>query len=518
MQGVSQGWKDNQKQTIVSESFVELVYEIGDPDSLADTSAADNGAEPFSNTALTVNEIDENMARYAMFEKNLWKMDGSMKLLPETGPYTGTGYVGNKICDDDGLFETNPVITVTFSQVYSKLIPGITIRWSEAYGDYADTFKVTAYNGTNEVANTTVTGNTEPIASVPLDIINYNKITVEILKWGNPNRRARIEEIFVGVKRVYGKSDLLSYQHSMFVDLLSAKLPKAEIKFSLSNVDGIFNPFNPESESRYLMERQRIIVKYGYKINGAMEWIKAGGFYMSEWDTPQNGITASFTARDLLEFMSGAYSGPLDNTSLYDIALAALTQAHLPRNRDGSVKWVIDPSLQSIQTGTVVFQGNKEPTIAEILQMVANAGCCVMYQDRNEKLHIEPMNAMLTDYTIDRFNSYSNSELKLSKKLKSVNVNKGAAVVENDTDGEVQNVDNPLIPAVQVAAVGQWVKDTLKGRMTLTGEYRADPRLDALDEVTISNKYADSTVIVTDITYTYNGAFRGKYEGRSMDA
>ncbi len=296
---------------------------------------------------------------------------------------------------------------------------------------------------------------------------------------------------------------------------MSAKLPKAEISFSISNLEGEYNPFNPLSQARYLIERQRIVVKYGYKLNGGVQWIKAGGFYLSDWVTPQNGVTASFTGRDLLEFMNNPYVGTISNITLYDLAISALTQANLPLNRDGSVKWVLDESLQSI---TVVSAELKEGiTIAEILQLIANAGRCVMYQDRDEKLHIEPLSGDLTDYVINTANSYHNSEIKLSKKLKSVDVNKGTAVIVNDTEGEVQKVDNALIPIEQASDVGTWIKDTLKGRVTISGEFRADPRLDALDKITVANKYTDSTVIVTDIEYIYNGAFKGKYEGRVIE-
>ncbi len=513
MQTCSQGWKDNQLNPLVSESFLELTYEIGDPDSLADASATDNGATEFANTAITVNEIDETMVKYATFERNLWKMDGSCKLLPDVAPYSGTGFVGSGLSDSSNLFLSSPLVTVSFNQVFTKLIPGVTIKWGEVYGDYASDFIVTAYNGAAVVATKTVTGNTDIISQVLLDITNYNKITVEITKWANPNRRARIEEIFVGIKRVYGKGEVLDYKHSQSVDLLSFKLPKAQIAFDISNLDGEYNPFNLSGNAKYLIERQRILVKYGYKINNAMEWIKAGGFYLSEWNIPQNGIRASFTARDLLEFMNARYSGTISNITLYDLAISALTQAALPLNRDGSVKWIISASLQLITVSAIL---DEKTTIAEVLQLVANAGSCVIYQDRNEKLHIEPLSSTLTDYIIDQKNSYANAELELSKKLKSVDVNNGSAIVTNETDGEVQNVKNDLIPSAQAATVGTWVKDTLKNRMILKGDYRADPRLDALDKITVVNKYASSTIIVTDIEYTYNGAFRGKYEGRVM--
>lgn len=515
MQAVSQGWKDNQKNTIVGESFVELVYEVGDPDSLADASASDNGAMEFSNTPLIVNEVDETMVRYATFEKDLWKLDGSCRLLSNSAPYSGTGYVSDEICDDEGLFSQNPILTVSFTKVHEKVIPGIIIVWGHVYDDYADSFKVTVYNGETVVNSVTVEGNTQTISKVMEDIVGYDSITIEILKWGNPCRRARVEEIFVGIKKVYGKSDLLSYRHSMNVDLLSAKLPKAEIKFEVSNLEGEYNPFNLESDAKYLIERQRIAVRYGYKINNSIEWIKAGTFYLCEWNTPQNGISASFTARDLLEFMSAKYTENISNTSLYDLAESVLIQASLPSNRDGSLKWVIDESLKNITI--IEAELKNDITLAEVLQLVANAGCCVMYQDRKGKLHIEPLSGDLTDYHINAHNSYKNAELELSKKLKSVDVNDGMAVIENDIDGEVQSVKNVLISPDRAVPVGTWIKDTLKNRMLLKGEFRADPRLDPLDKILVSNKYSTNKVIVTEIVYIYNGAFKGRYEGRVIE-
>lgn len=515
MQVVSQAWKDNQNEYLVSESFVELTYEIGDPDSLVDASGTDNGATYFSNTPIIVNEVDETMTKYATFEQDMWKLDGGLQLLPESAPYEGTGYVSEGICENDNLFSTNPIVTVSFSKVHSKTIPGITIRWASAYGEYAESFKVTVYNGMTEVSSITVAGNTETLSEVLQDIVGYDKITVEIIKWSKPKHRARIEEIFIGIKRVYDKSYLINYEHSMSADLLSAELPKAEIKFELTNLDGEYNPFNPESKAKYLIERQRFTAKYGYKINNAIEWIKGGSFYLSEWVTPQNGITAEFTARDLFEYMQSRYVGTISNITLYDLAISALTQADLPLNRDGSVKWEIDTSLQSIIVNGADI--DDKTTIAEILQMIANAGRCVLYQDRNDRVRIEPLATTPTDYIISQHNSYENSEMELSKKLKAVDVNKGLAVITNDTEGEIQTVDNDLITTAQATTVGTWIKDVLKNRMIMSGEFRADPRLDALDIITVKNKYADTKVAVTEIIYSYNGTFKGEYEGRVIE-
>lgn len=101
----------------------------------------------------------------------------------------------------------------------------------------------------------------------------------------------------------------MNYSHTIEVDPVSAALPTIEIEFSISNLNGQYNPDNPQGAEKYLMERQEITARYGYLIDGAIEWIPAGTFYMSEWDTPQNGITASFKARDMQELMTDTYSG-----------------------------------------------------------------------------------------------------------------------------------------------------------------------------------------------------------------
>lgn len=512
MQTVSPAWKTAQEQTLVPESYVEVILNVGDPESQADASSESNGETGFSDSASLVTEEEKDPVKYAMLELNLWSLDGSVEVLPDSPPYGENGYIGSELSGDDGSFSVIPTITISFSQVFTALIPGLTITWGSAYGEWAESYRVTVYNGTSKVFQETVTGNTSVTSIFSRDIQNYDRITIEILKWCLPYHRARIENILIGIERVYSKTDIMSYSHTMFVDPMSAELPKAEITFEISNLNGEYNPDNPQGAEQYLMERQEITVRYGYKLNGSVEWIKAGTFFMSEWETPQNGITATFTARDAVEFMSDLYTGTSSGT-LMAIATAAFEQAELPTMADGSNRWTIDSSLSSISAPSGVDLS--ENSIAEVLQYVANAACCVFYQDRTGMMHIEPLGTGTTDYEINQFNSYANSEISLTKQLKAVDVNDGSAIVTVGPVGETQQVTNPLISDDRAQTVAQWVADYLENRRILSGEFRADPRLDALDRVTNVNQFAESVVLVTQIEYTYNGAFRGNYEGRS---
>lgn len=591
MQKVSQDWKDNQNELLVSESFVEVTLTLTDPDAFEDATADDNGAIHISNTDQIVGEVDKDIVPYATLEKNLWVLDGSRETIPQSN-YGDCGYIGNVLSDANGNFSTAPLLSIDFSEVHYNVIPGVTISWGTAYDDYAVDFTITAYNGDTVMGTTSVTGNTDIKSVVWMDIVNYDRITIRISKWCLPYRRARIEEILIGVEKVFSKKDLFSFSHTQEVDPISSTLPKSEISFSIDNTDDSYNPNNLNSLAKYLIERQEIKAKYGYKINNKVEWIDSGTFYISEWDAPQSGSSADFTARDLLEFMTGIYYKGLYNpngTSLYDLAVDVLQDANLPLEDDGSVKWVIDERLKDIYTIAPLPMD----THANCLQMIANAGECVLYQDRKGILHIEKWVTSETDYSITHFNSYSKSDITLSKPLKQVDVPyysynvsseltelyKGVMTINGTMDvwisysstatnvdpwvtggtlnsgtcyangcklnitangeititvkgntlesssmtvvtpsgltGETIAVDNPLITSQDRAiAIGSWVESYMKNRMVLNSEWRADPRLDALDIVDNENDYNTNKVIMTTVEYEYNGAFRGSGEGR----
>lgn len=591
MQNVSKEWKDNQSNRLVGESSIEVSLKLTDPDAYEDASAVDNGHAHYSDTDHIVSDGVKNIRPYATLERNQWLLNGSREVIPENN-YGETGFVDNEICSSNKTFTANPIVSINFSKVHTNLIRGVTITWSSYLNEYAESFKVTAYNGTSVVASKSVTDNTSVISVVTMDIVDYNKITVEIFKWSMPFRRARIDAILIGGNFIFSKGDIFSYSASYNIDPISAELPKSEITFSLNNVNNTFNPYEDGGLSKYLIERQEVSVRYGFKLGDEIEWIDGGKFYLSEWDAKQGGISADFSARDLLEFLTGTYIKGLYNpngTSLYALAEDVLLDADLPVNSDGSVKWVIDDKLKSIYTIAPL----PLDTHANCLQMIANAGGCVMYQDRTGTLYIKSLSTSASDYTVNDFNSYSKSDLSLSKPLKQVDVpyysysvatastelfkgvvttygasdvlitysgmatNVTASVTNgtlnsakyysnacvlnitgsgsvtitvngyslesssvmistlNSEKGETISLDNPLITSHERAiTIGSWVKEYMKNRMILSSEWRADPRLDALDVVNNENEYGVNQVLMTTVSYSYNGAFRGSGEGR----
>lgn len=465
-----------------------------------------------------------------------WKAAHEETLLPETFveiTYTATvpglqddailsgvngtwynAFVSNVVSGADGSFSTVPQISLSFPTVRNELLPGITIFWELGY---ATRFLVQAWVDDEIVAYSMVCDNTEAKSVVWVDIERFNKITVDVLSWSVPTMPAVCSEVFLGVKSVYTKTDLMGFEHSQTADLLSAALPKSEITFNLRNDDNRWNPDNPTGTERYLLERQEIKLRYGMQVGDEIEWIKGGTFWLSEWNTPSNSLEATFTARDAIEFMEDIYTGPRSGT-LYEIATAAFEQASLPKLDNGDVRYKLSSVLGNYNTNFT--EDSTEYSISQILQMVAHAGNCVFWQDRDGVVNIEPWGIRSLDYRLSPNICFAHPEYEIGKPVKAISVGYGngaRALVAVSNSGAVQTVDNVMLNTLTDARrVAERAKEVLSNRRVVTGDFRADVRLDVLDPIVVTSKYATNNVIaVTDLQYSATGgAIRGRYTGR----
>lgn len=331
---------------------------------------------------------------------------------------------------------------------------------------------------------------------------------------------------------VYTKKDLLNFTHQQTGSLVSGELPKNHIEFALDNSDGRWNPSNPRGMERYLSDRLKVTLRYGYIINGNEQWIPGGVFYLSEWSTSLNGIEANFKARDILEYMiDTTYTGEVTGT-LYDIVQSAIAETDIPEAnalvlgssklgsavlgipREGIV--FISDELKKYSVGDIDYNGDE--SVAVILQKCANAAGCVMYQDRSGVFAISKLSYDDTGYVIPKKMSYTYPEIDFSRPIKNVSVTYygGATTVYPFSgSGETQTLSNELITEKKQAdAIAKWICDSLRTRQQVRGEYRGDPRLDLFDVVSVESKYGTiAGVVLTDIKYTFTGAFRTTFTG-----
>lgn len=517
MEHPSQKWLNKFSETLVPETFIKIFYDSTEPGVQKDASASADSQTLFSNVSGITSENDKrSIAKYATGEPNLHLLDGTFLLPPASGSSANeAGYISRDIVSESN----HPKLTFTFSRLHTRPIPGITILWSETLNEYAKSFKLTAYSGDTQVSTITVNDNNDVRAEVDWEISGYDKITLEVLSWCLPDRRARIEWFMVGFRLTYTKNNLISYTHESNRDPISGQLSKDSISFSLDNSQQTWNPLNPQGMYRYLYERQLVTVSYGMDIDGTTEWINGGKFFMSEWSVPANGIEASFVARDALGFlMDSAYIGRKSGT-LYDICIDALSR--LPKN---TASYSISDELKDY-TVDISKENNSSYKNSDILQTAANAAGMVLYQTREGEIRIERPTFFAGSssevYEIDPMNNYKWPEITFSPRLKDVScsVNNTTRLYPSNSnvDGVTQSISNPLLNDSILEKGKNSMTEAysiLSTRKKASLEYRASPHIDALDHVKLNHSFGyASEMFVTNAKYTFNGCFKGTLEG-----
>lgn len=514
MEHPSQAWLDKFNDTLVPEEFVEISYNSTEPGVQEDATASATAQVPFGNIENTTKEPDRVLTKYATGETNLHVLDGSFRLLPDSVPYADAGFISQTLVSDS----SHPRIILSFGSVHTRAVPGLTVVWSSMMNEWAAKFKLTAYKGTAVVSTITVSNNRSVYSETEWEIYGYDSIAIDILEWSIPNRRARIEWIMVGLHKVYSKKDLVSYTHTSSRDPISAQLPKDSIEFSLDNSQKTWDAINPRGMFRYLYERQEVDVRYGMDVDGETQWINGGKFYLSEWSVPSNGLEASFTARDALEFMmTSNYTGRKTGT-LYQMCYDALET--LPSNVPS---FYISEELKEYSTD--ISSEKTSYKNSDILQLAANAAGMALYQTRDGHIRIERVNLTAEEgtevYEIPVINSFQWPEISFASRVKNVSCNvngKEHLYPEgSNAEGVTQTVSNELLTEAMLVKSKNSITEAyamLANRKKVELEYRASPHIDAFDHLKFNHNFGyASSVFVTESKYQYTGCFKGTISG-----
>lgn len=535
-------WTQSFEKPLVPEQFLKITMSIVDDDAVSNASIDEVNSYPHGRSALS--RVVRNNAdapdptaygSYATLETNLWTLDGTKKIPADSYEGSDLGYVSRRT--------SKPTLVLNFSEPAAKTIPGLTIVWSSEYNEYPTKFSIQVKKPNGSISWKTVTDNHSPMSIVEWELSDYDYILIESEEWNTPEHYHRIDRVVPGLTWTFEKEDILSYSHEQTGDLLCAELPKNSIEFSLDNTDGKWDPFNPVGIGKYLSERQAVIVKYGlreYKSYGEnVNWINAGTFYLSEWDTPANGLEARFVARDPIEFMMSTWYGELGVSvgKFQTVVESAVGLCEFPNGFEMNIDstWqhdqtVLPPDyLEEVKSGANTWMSPKY-TVAEIIQLCVGAMCSVCWFDRDGVFQIvekpwEKNAGMIYEIPLDV--SYSYPEIKLNKPVKYVEItytptDASSGYYKFDTElsgnGVTQTIDNPMgLYFRAMSNMYQYAKGTFKKRAVVSGEFRANPCLDVFDNVKVTTKYGDMNLIVTRIKYTYNGSFHGEYTAQGYE-
>lgn len=437
MQAVSQKWIDMQSETVTDEGFIEIEYDFVDPNIVDEVLHArygvfDGGSvRKIHDTKKVIFENTVNEPKLTSKELAGWILDGTFSHAnSENETY---GAVGAPLLSEYGNVS---VIQIYFVNDRPVSIPGITLTWSKALEEYAVDFSV-RYRHEDDDGNLInsvheIKGNTDVVSVVAIPCEKLDSIYVTVHKWCLPFKRPRLTNIKLGLVKTFTKKEIISFEAQSDMDILTEALPKSTVRFEIDNSEGLYDPLNTQGLSKYLMEKQEVKTRYGFKVdNDLVEWIDGGVYYLSSWRAPQKGLTATFEAKDLLSFLDKPYNKGFftDKGVPYKtLSTEILTDAKLPKDGLGNNKYVIEDLFLQNEGDVTNLNSPLAPlSHREYLQLICNACNLPLWVNRKGKIVVNEyillrqyQGSQLKTIQLNDFNTYSRGEIELKKPIKAV--------------------------------------------------------------------------------------------------
>lgn len=185
-------------------------------------------------------------------ERSRWVLDGTFD-----GVYAEdkVGFWSTEASGDSGEFTNPPKITMTFTQQYSSM--GIQLTFDEDTGEYCSEVEISWYQGAVlRRAQSFQPDNTVYFCDCRVE--SFDKVEVTLKKTVVPHRRARVNEIVLGVVRKFGMNEIRNASIVNQANEAAVELPVSTLNWtldSLKDADYLFQlkqPVEVWNDSRHL--------------------------------------------------------------------------------------------------------------------------------------------------------------------------------------------------------------------------------------------------------------------------
>lgn len=382
MQEVSESYKASMKETLRERGYIMLTFGLVTQEAQSNATI-DNDPQAYFSTSSSMFRSGTDKYVYATVEEDFTKVDGTQYFAPreESGtPFLNTGLTTN------GLVSETIQVLVISTNVPAIRVMGFTINWGE---NYAIDFELSTDAG--QVITVTDNDSSEWVTTDILE--EFTTITLTVSKMLHEATRVRIYSIMFGYGLSYDNSSVIDSTLDNYVSPISEEVPQIDFSITLTNYDNKFDTDNPNSPASFLETGQEMNIYYGYETPGAdeIEWFQGAQLWCSSWECTDTSVT--IRTRDMFreqdtEYTDGEFSP--EGTSLYDLAVTAFEFMDID-------DYYIDESLQSMYTC------NPLPLVAgkELVQIIANAACCILTQSRSGTAQIMPSNTEVSDFTME---------------------------------------------------------------------------------------------------------------------
>lgn len=483
----------------------------------ADAATASTAMSQFAASQIqqTHDRVELATAPFATLEHNIWTLDGSMSIYPESLAGVQTGYLSGEYSDINKRFETSPQLDFTFSSPQDSY--GLTFRFDDGIPySWPTQINVIFYNETGEVLHQGDYNIDASYAWVDTLVQGYSKINITFYGTAIPNRRVRLIELIFGVVTRYDRSSIVSASDQQSIDLLSDSLASAQLTVTIDNSSKLYNLVNPSGIYEYLQDGQ--YVNYWYVIGG--QTINAGIRYFYSAESDDGGLTASITFNDRMIFLDDVvFNGGASGTwTLKEAVETILTAAGI------KTAPTFDDDLGSVTIRKCIPQNTSSRSS---IQLCAQAAMCTCYVDPNDSLHfIRPELKKDPDDELTRDRLAEEPTVEIGDRYNAVTIKRSDSY---DEDSEEENytlsaaaedemqiakeVTNDLVNDLEEWAA--WALSRIQRRTSFDIEYRGNPTVEMGDTVQVFDAFnVNGTALVESHEIEFNGGLSGTMKAR----
>ena len=226
----TQKWRDEVVKQFRYQGRVRMVMELVSDVSKASVQASAENYLPITDANVTLDNESPTYNEIATME-GIWRADGTSYLpsrVPSENlelPLMSQGFVTE---------ETPLILDYSWGQPTSFI--GLTFAWDKLHDSWPSRLTVYGYDldGTERYATeVTDIDRSQDVIDVPMD--NIVAIRIVITGWSNPQLRARIAEMYLGVVLEFNEREINSIEETTKQQFMCASLPTDTQKYTIRN-------------------------------------------------------------------------------------------------------------------------------------------------------------------------------------------------------------------------------------------------------------------------------------------
>lgn len=392
MQQTSKAYRTSMKKLVRNKSYLRVNLGVISQEAQKTAYVSDGTFTSYSNITAPLENIKVTRP-YATFEQNYARVDGSMYFFPRTAQnYYNAGIVTESLTDG--------YIKISFKTL-SLEIKGLTIDFGYSY----------PVDFTIETNNETVTFTDNDKQNFVTDhaFHGVNYLIFRATKMSGGVTRFRIQSILFGIGVSLDTDKIMKSSLKSYISPVAESLPTIDFSLTVANYDGEFDIENRDSAINFMEIGQDVRIYHSYTLDdGTLEEFQVASIVLKSWDA--DDTKANFVMVDKFNYMDDSYYKGIyypNGIPLYDLAEDVLIDSKID-------EYWIDPYLKTV----IVHNPIPICTHREALQYIANAGRCVLNQNREGKIILK--SSFIPDISVasDNVAAYGNVQAILTDSKK----------------------------------------------------------------------------------------------------